>query len=104
MLGPPAAQRIERWYAHRHEAAAADLADALGEEGSMLEQEIAAGLLEVLDKERAALREALHAGIVSDASAADLIQELDERASALQEALHEGHELADTIDTVLSER
>jgi len=104
VLGKPAAHRIERWYSDRHDAAAADLADALGEEGSILEQEIAAGLLEVLDKERAALREALHAGIVGDKATADLIEELDERAAALREALHDGHDLGEAIDTVLSER
>jgi CPA1 family monovalent cation:H+ antiporter len=104
VLGEPAAHRIERWYAARHEAAAADLADALGEDGSVLEQEIAAGLLEVLDKERASLREAMHAGVVGEKAAADLIEELDERASALREALHHGHDIRETIDTVLSER
>ncbi len=103
-LGKPAAHRIERWYSTRHDAAAADLAEALGEDGSVLEQEVAAGLLEILDTERAALREAMHAGVVSEHAAAALIEELDERAAALREALHHGHGLGETIDTVLSER
>ncbi len=104
VLGKPASHRIERWYTARHEAAAADLADALGEHGSVLDQEIASGLLEVLDKEREALREVMHAGIVGEVSAAALIEELDERASALREALHHGHDVGEAIDTILSER
>jgi uncharacterized membrane protein len=42
--------------------------------------------------------------VVGEKAAADLIEELDERASALREALHHGHDIRETIDTVLSER
>lgn len=104
MLGSPAALRIEKWYAARHKAAADDLAEALGEGDAVLQQEIAAGLLEILDKERAAIRGALHAGVVGEKAANSVIEELDERAAALREALHHGHDLKETIDLILSER
>jgi monovalent cation:H+ antiporter, CPA1 family len=104
VIGGPAADRIGKWYQARHAAAMADLTDALGAGEDVLTQELATGLLEVLDKERAAIREALHAGVAAESAAEEVLEELDERAAALRESLHHGHDLQQTIDLILTER
>jgi len=103
-LGAPAGERLAKWFRSRHDAAAQGVADALGEGEDVLLQEVAEGLLHIVDAEREAVRGARHHGAVGDRAAANLIAELDERAAALREALHDGHGLHEAVDAILQDR
>ena len=101
-LGAPAAERLHHWFQRRHDEAAEGVAVALGEGDEVLLQEVAEGLLHIIDAEREAIRTARHSGAVGDQSAMELVAELDERASALREAMHGGHGLHEAVDAILS--
>jgi CPA1 family monovalent cation:H+ antiporter len=101
-MGAQAAERLAQWFQRRHEAAAKGVAEALGEGDEVLLQEVAEGLLHIIDAEREAIREARRSGSVGDRAAADLVAELDERAAALREAMHDGHGLHEAVDQILT--
>lgn len=100
-LGAPAARRLQMWFQDRHETAAEGVASALGRGEEVLLQEVAEGLMHIIDAEREAIREARRSGAVGDHAATELVAELDDRVSALRAALHEGHGLHEAVDAIL---
>jgi len=102
-LGAPAGERLSSWFRRRHDEAAQGVAVSLGEGEEVLLQEVAEGLLHIIDAERESVRDARHHGSVGDRAAAELIAELDERAAALREAIHDGTGLREAVDAILGD-
>jgi CPA1 family monovalent cation:H+ antiporter len=86
VLSEEAHRRLRTHYAARHEHWGREAAASVS--GHHVDEQVLEAMRELVDVERAAVRHALHAGLVGARAANEFATELDQRREAIEHALH----------------